>query len=87
MIRQKGFVPIWAVIAYLLIKRHHGNLESLRDDEEDNLNSAGLVFTIENKDNQLRPQMNAECAVVLESRQNVLSVPREAVHGKGTSLT
>lgn len=51
------------------------------EDEEDNLNSAGLVFTIDNKDNQLRPQMNAECAVILESRKEVLGVPREAVHG------
>jgi len=41
MIRQKGFDPVWAVIAYLLIKRHHGNLETLREDEQDNLNIAG----------------------------------------------
>lgn len=40
MIRQKGFDPVWAVIAYLLIKRHHGNLETLRNDEQDNLNIA-----------------------------------------------
>jgi CRISPR-associated endonuclease/helicase Cas3 len=41
MIRQKGFDPVWPVIAYLLIKRHHGNLETLREDEQDNLNIAG----------------------------------------------
>ncbi|MCD6359620.1 MAG: CRISPR-associated helicase Cas3' [Armatimonadetes bacterium] len=37
MVRQKGFDPAWAVISYLLIKRHHGNLETLREDEQDNL--------------------------------------------------
>lgn len=40
MARQKGFDPVWAVIAYLLIKRHHGNLETLRADEQDNINIA-----------------------------------------------
>lgn len=45
------------------------------------LNTAGVVFTIDNPDNQLRPGMNAECSIILEKRENVLSVPREAVHG------
>lgn len=35
MIRDCGFEDIWAVIAYLTIKRHHGNLETLADSEDD----------------------------------------------------
>lgn len=45
------------------------------------LNTAGVIFTIENPDNQLRPGMNAECSIIMEKRQGVLSVPREAIHG------
>jgi CRISPR-associated endonuclease/helicase Cas3 len=44
MVRQQGFDPSWAVIAYLLIKRHHGNLETLRDNEQDNLNIASKLL-------------------------------------------
>jgi membrane fusion protein, heavy metal efflux system len=52
------------------------------DDREDaDLNTAGLVFTLENPDNQLRRGMNAECSIVMEKREGVLSVPREAVQG------
>jgi len=45
------------------------------------LNTAGVIFTLENPDNQLRPGMNAECSIIMEKRQGVLSVPREAIHG------
>lgn len=45
------------------------------------LNSAGVIFTLENPDNQLRPGMSAECIVIMEKRENVLSVPREALQG------
>ena len=52
------------------------------DDEEDaDLNTAGLIFTIENPDNQLRRGMNAECTIIMEKRKGVLSVPREAIQG------
>ncbi|MFM7182440.1 MAG: efflux RND transporter periplasmic adaptor subunit [Verrucomicrobiales bacterium] len=50
-------------------------------DEGADLNTAGVVFTIDNPDNQLRPGMNAECSIIMEKRKNVLSVPREAIHG------
>lgn len=40
MARKMGFDPAWGVIAYLVIKRHHGNLETLREDEQNNLNIA-----------------------------------------------
>ncbi|HSP41403.1 MAG TPA: efflux RND transporter periplasmic adaptor subunit, partial [Luteolibacter sp.] len=49
--------------------------------ESADLNTAGVIFTIDNPDNQLRPGMNAECSIVMEKREGVLSVPREAVHG------
>ena len=45
------------------------------------LNTAGVVFTIDNPDNQLRPGMNAECSIIMEKREAVLSVPREAIQG------
>jgi cobalt-zinc-cadmium efflux system membrane fusion protein len=45
------------------------------------LNTAGVVFTIENTDNQLRPGMNAQCSIIMEKRESVLSVPREALQG------
>jgi membrane fusion protein, heavy metal efflux system len=45
------------------------------------LNTAGVIFTIENPDNQLRPGMNAECSIILDTRDGVLSVPREAIQG------
>jgi multidrug efflux pump subunit AcrA (membrane-fusion protein) len=52
--------------------------------ESTDINSAGVIFTIDNPDNQLRPGMNAECSIIMEKRQAVLSVPRDAVQG-GTS--
>lgn len=51
------------------------------DSETPDLNTAGVIFTIDNADNQLRPGMNAECSIIMEQRKGVLSVPREAVHG------
>ena len=45
------------------------------------LNTAGVIFTIENPDNQLRPGMTAECTIIMEKRQGVMSVPREAIQG------
>jgi cobalt-zinc-cadmium efflux system membrane fusion protein len=45
------------------------------------LNTAGVIFTIDNPDNQLRPGMNAECTIIMEKRDGVLSVPREAIQG------
>lgn len=49
--------------------------------ESADINSTSVIFTIENTDGQLRPDMNAECFVIMEKRQNVLSVPREALQG------
>ncbi len=45
------------------------------------LNTAGVIFTIDNPDNQLRPGMNAECSIIMEKREAVLSVPSEAIQG------
>jgi multidrug efflux pump subunit AcrA (membrane-fusion protein) len=50
--------------------------------------SAGAVegiFLIENKEGRLRPGMRAEFAVVLESRPDVLAVPRSAIQGDPAS--
>ena len=46
-----------------------------------NLNTVGVVFIIDNPENQLRPGMSAECSIIVEKRDGVLSVPREAVQG------
>lgn len=49
--------------------------------EGTDLNNAGVIFTIENADKQLRPGMNAECTIVMENQEDVISVPREAIQG------
>mgnify|MGYP002785702326 FL=1 len=42
-------------------------------------------FRVPNPDGRLRPGLRAEFALVLSSRAEVLSVPREAVQGEGTA--
>ncbi len=49
--------------------------------EQVDFNTAGVIFMIDNPDNQLRPGMNAECVIIMEKREDVLSVPRNAVQG------
>jgi multidrug efflux pump subunit AcrA (membrane-fusion protein) len=61
------------------------NLSTRSDDDKVDLNTAGVVFTIENPDNQLRRGMNAECTIIMEKRDAVLSVPREAIQGSPSS--
>jgi multidrug efflux pump subunit AcrA (membrane-fusion protein) len=57
---------------------------STPDDAAD-LNTAGVIFTIDNPENILRPDMNAECSIIMEKRQGVLSVPREALQGSSAN--
>lgn len=45
------------------------------------VNTVGVVFTIDNPENLLRIGMSAECTIVLENRENVMSVPRDAIQG------
>ena len=61
------------------------NLTTRSEDDEVDLNTAGVVFTIENPDNQLRRGMNAECTIIMEKRDGVLSVPRNAIQGTPSS--
>ncbi len=42
------------------------------------------VFRLKNEGGQLRPGMRAEYSIVISSRENVLSVPREAIQGEGS---
>lgn len=60
-----------------------GQDTSIRSEKSEgaDLNTAGVIFTLDNPDNQLRPGMNAECSIVMEKREGVLSVPREALQG------
>lgn len=54
----------------------------LTDENADaDLNTARLIFTIDNTDNRLRPGMNAECSIIMEKREGVLSVPSGAIQG------
>jgi len=39
-VRENFDSPIWAMIAYLLVKRHHSNLQTFNPDEADNLHIA-----------------------------------------------
>lgn len=45
----------------------------------------GAHFELKNTDGRLRPDMRAEFSVIVASRADVLSVPREAVQGEGTA--
>ncbi|MBW7895426.1 MAG: efflux RND transporter periplasmic adaptor subunit [Opitutaceae bacterium] len=51
------------------------------DDADADLNTVGVVFTVDNPANLLRINMSGECTVILEIRDNVMSVPRAAVQG------
>jgi multidrug efflux pump subunit AcrA (membrane-fusion protein) len=53
--------------------------------ETADLNSAQVIFTIANPDNQLRPGMNAEVSIIMEKRAAVLSVPRDAIQGNAAN--
>jgi membrane fusion protein, heavy metal efflux system len=43
------------------------------------------IFILPNKSGRLRQEMRAEFSVVLDSRPNVLSVPRAALHGEASN--
>ncbi len=57
----------------------------LNDKESVDRTSAGVVFTLKNPDNSLRPGMNSECQIILDQRKNVLSVPRAALQGEASN--
>lgn len=86
--------PLRPEIEYTAVLRQHAvcacpnpacalglDMSTRKEGGNQDFNTAGVVFTIENPHSELRPQMNAECSIILESRSGVLSVPREAVHG------
>jgi membrane fusion protein, heavy metal efflux system len=58
------------------------HLGALADAETGTLEAA---FHVENPDSILRPGMRAEFGIVTSSRSGVMSVPRSAVQGEGTS--
>ncbi len=43
------------------------------------------IFVLENPEQRLRPGMRAEFSIVLEKRENVMTIPREAVQGDPSS--
>jgi multidrug efflux pump subunit AcrA (membrane-fusion protein) len=59
------------------------NLSSRSEEEHADSNSAGVVFSLKNPDNQLRPSMKAEFSILLNKRANVMSIPRDALQGDG----
>jgi multidrug efflux pump subunit AcrA (membrane-fusion protein) len=54
------------------------------DKETADRTSAGVLFTLKNPDNSLRPGMNAEVQIILDQRKNVLSIPRAALQGEAS---
>lgn len=43
--------------------------------------TAGVIFTLDNPNSDLRPGMTAECSIIREQKNQVLSVPRQAIQG------
>ncbi len=60
-------------------------LKNKGDSKTPNLSSTGIIFTIENPEKLLLPGMNAECQIVIEKRNAIISVPREAIQGSPTN--
>ena len=54
------------------------------DKESIDRTSAGVLFTLKNPDNTLRPGMSAEAQIILDQRKNVLSIPRSALQGEAS---
>jgi hypothetical protein len=57
------------------------HLGAYADEESATIEAA---FHVPNRDKVLRPGMRAEFAIVVNSRENVLSIPKEAVQGDAT---
>lgn len=55
------------------------------EDRDADLNNVGVIFTIDNPDKKILPNMNAECSIIMEKRDGVLSVPRDAIQGTPSS--
>lgn len=53
----------------------------LDTDEDPNPNTVNAIFELPNPDSKLRPGMRAELSLITSKRENVLSVPREALQG------
>jgi multidrug efflux pump subunit AcrA (membrane-fusion protein) len=54
------------------------------EDDRNDRNSASVIFTLENPDNQLRPGMNSETSIILNKRPNVIGIPRAALQGEAS---
>ncbi len=63
----------------------NGQLVRLGTEADPASGTLAAHFRLPNPDGRLRPGLRAEFALVLASRPDVLSVPREAVQGEGTA--
>lgn len=61
------------------------NLTASSGEEQSDRNSAGLIFTVDNPDNVLRPGMKVQFQISTAVRKNVMSIPREALQGDSIS--
>lgn len=61
------------------------NTSTDSEDRDADLNNVGVIFTIDNPDKKILPNMNAECSIIMEKRDGVLSVPRDAIQGTPSS--
>lgn len=57
------------------------NAANHSEEEDVDLNSARVIFEIQNPENELHPDMKAECDIIMEKREGVISVPRDAIQG------
>ncbi len=62
-----------------------GDLVRLGAEADSASGTLAAHFRLPNPDGRLRPGLRAEFALILSSRADVLSVPREAVQGEGTA--
>jgi len=53
----------------------------LNADEEPDASTVGAIFELPNPGSALRPGMRAELSLIASKRENILSVPREALQG------
>lgn len=57
----------------------------LNADEEPDASTVGAIFELPNPGSALRPGMRAELSLIASKRENILSVPREALQGDRAS--
>jgi CRISPR-associated endonuclease/helicase Cas3 len=66
-IQEERFEQLWAAIAYLIIKKHHGNLETIKDEEDRNLRTASLQLQ-----NIIQYQSDGICSIYADDFNDII---------------